>query len=387
MATLTAIKVKTLKLPGKYGDGNGLFLNIAAGGSKSWIQRITVDDKRRDLGLGGYPVVTLAEARTAAAENKASIRQGNGPVEVSRAKAKKADTMPTFKEAAFSLLAMNGPKWGNPKTAKNWLQRAERYAFPMIGDTKVNRIDRTAVLGILTPIWTTKPETARRIRLIIKQTMSWSMAYGHIQINPAGEIIDAALPSMPKVKEHFAALPYPELSEAIKAVDASTAFPATKLAFKFLVLTACRSAEVRGARWEEIDLDNALWTIPGARMKMDKDHRVPLSSAALAVLGAAGDLPTGNSPLVFPNDLKPQKQLSENALSYMLRRVGIEGTAHGCRSSFRDWAAENTDASFAVMELALAHGVGNAVVQSYARTDLLERRKALMQSWGDYLGL
>ena len=386
MATLSAIKVKTLKPPGKYGDGNGLFLNIAPGGSKSWIQRITVDGKRKDLGLGGYPVVSLAEARETASQNKASIRQGKGPVEVSRAKAK-ADTMPTFKEAAFSLLAMNGPTWGNPKTAKNWLQRAERYVFPEIGNTKVNRIDRTAVLGILTPVWTTKPETARRIRLIIKQTMSWSMAYGHIQVNPAGEIIDAALPAMPKVAAHFAALPYPELPEAIKAVDESTSFPSTKLAFKFLVLTACRSAEVRGATWEEIDLDNALWTIPGARMKMGKEHRVPLSSAALAVLGAAGDLPTGNSPLVFPNDLKPEKQLSENALSYMLRRVGIEGTAHGCRSSFRDWAAENTDASFAVMELALAHGVGSAVIQFYARTDLLERRKALMQAWSDFLSL
>ena len=387
MATLTAIKVKSLKLPGKYGDGNGLFLNIAAGGSKSWIQRITVDGKRRDLGLGSYPVVTLAGARESAAQNKRSIRQGSGPVETPKTKAKRTDTTPTFREAALTVHALNSASWSNPKTVTNWLQRAEKYVFPVIGDEKVTRIDRTAVLSILTPVWTLKPETARRIRLIIRQTMGWAMAYGYITVNPAGELIDAALPSMPKVKEHFTAVPYLDLAAAIKAVDESTSFPSTKLAFKFLVLTACRSGEVRGATWDEIDLDRALWTIPGERMKMGKDHRVPLSTAALDVLRAARELPTGGSPWVFPNDLKPEKPLSENALSYMLNRVGIQGTAHGCRSSFRDWAAENTDASFAVMELALAHGVGNAVVQSYARTDLLERRKALMESWGNFLAL
>ena len=190
---------------------------------------------------------------------------------------------------------------------------------------------------------------------------------------------------MPKVKEHFKPLPYPEVGAAIETVEASTSFAVTKLAFKFLVLTAARSGEVRGATWDEIDFDNALWTIPAARMKGRKEHRVPMSTGAVAVLREAQELPTNGSPYIFPNELTPSKSLSDNALSYILRRVGIPAVVHGFRSSFRDWATENTDASFAVMELALAHGVGSSVVQSYAQSDLLERRRDLMQQWADYL--
>ena len=249
--------------------------------------------------------------------------------------------------------------------------------FPAIGDTPVDRIGRTEILEILTPVWTTKPETARRIRLIIKTVMAWTMAFGYINVNPAGEVIDAALPAMPKVHEHFKALPYPDVSAAIEAVEATTSFRSTKLAFKFLVLTAARSGEVRGATWDEIDFENALWTIPAARMKMRKEHRVPLSTGAIEVLREVQELSADGGPYIFPNDLTPSKSLSDNALSYMLRRVGIPAVVHGFRSSSRDWAAENTDASFAVMELALAHGVGSSGVAvtwagrfSTARTSL-----------------
>jgi integrase len=392
MTRLTAVKVKNLKLPGRYGDGDGLYLNIAPGGSKSWIQRITVEGKRRDLGLGGYPGVSLAEARNLASDNRRAVREGRDlvPARKTNRSGRKAvpapaPGIPTFREAAAVVHDLNGARWESAKTRNNWWQRAERYVFPAIGDMPIDRIGRTEALEILTPVWTAKPETARRIRLIVKTVMAWGLAYGHITVNPAGEVIDAALPSMPRVKEHFKSLPYPEAGAAIETVEDSTAFPATKLALKFLVLTAARSGEVRGATWDEIDFGNALWTIPAARMKGRREHRVPLSTGAMAVLREAEELPTGGSPYVFPNDLTPSKPLSENALSYMLRRVGVAAVVHGFRSSFRDWAAENTDASFAVMELALAHGVGSRVVQSYARSDLLERRRVLMQQWADYL--
>ena len=389
LSKLTAVKVKTLRQPGRYGDGQGLYLNIAPGGSKSWVQRIAVDGKRRDLGLGGYPAVGLAQARESAGVNRQAVQAGN-PIEGRRAAAPDAQDAPknpTFRQAAAIVHAMNNARWENDKTQKNWWQRAERYVFPSIGDIAVDHLGRAEVLGILTPVWAAKPETARRIRLILKTVMSWAMAYGYIQVNPAGEIIDAALPAMPKFRQHFRTLPYPEVAGAIGAVEASTAFRSTKLAFKFLVLTAARSVEVRGATWDEIDWENAVWTIPANRMKMRRGHRVPMSTEALAVLQAAQDTPTEGSRYIFPNDLTPHKMLSDNALSYLLNRIGVEAVPHGFRSSFRDWAAENTDASFAVMELALAHDVGNAVVQSYARTDLLERRRGLMQQWADYLNV
>ena len=394
MAVLTALAVKNLKKPGRYGDSGGLYLYVAPNGSKSWVQRISTGGKRRDLGLGGYPSVSLTEARGRAVANKAAVREGrdpdtsqNGKKRSASAKAELANATPTFRKAAGMVHPLNAAKWDNSKTTSNWWQRAERYVFPAIGDVPLDRIGRTEVLDILTPVWTLKPETARRIRLIIKTVMSWGMAYGYITVNPAGAVIDAALPPMPKIKEHFKALPYPEIAAAIKSVEASTAFPATKLAFRFLVLTAARSGEVRRATWDEIDMGNTLWTISADRMKSRKEHRVPLSTGAMAVLKEAQSLPTNGSPLVFPNDLTPSKALSDNALSYMLRRIHVPAVAHGFRSSFRDWAAEKTDASFAVMELALAHGVGSGVVQSYARPDLLDRRRSLMQAWSDFLGL
>ena len=344
------------------------------------------------MGLGGYPGVSLAEVRNLASDNKRAVMEGHNPVsakKTDRAASKVVPTpapgVPTFREAAAVVHDLNSAIWDNVKTRNNWWQRAERYVFPAIGNMPIDQIGRTEVLDVLTPVWTTKPETARRIRLIIKTAMAWRLAYGHITINPAGEVIDAALPPMPKVKEHFKPLPYPEVGAAIETVEASTSFAVTKLAFKFLVLTAARSGEVRGATWDEIDFDNALWTIPAARMKGRKEHRVPMSTGAVAVLREAQELPTNGSPYIFPNELTPSKSLSDNALSYILRRVGIPAVVHGFRSSFRDWAAENTDASFAVMELALAHGVGSSVVQSYAQSDLLERRRDLMQQWADYL--
>ena len=381
MPKLTALEVKNLRLPGMHGDGNGLYLNIAKGGSKSWIQRITVDGKRRDLGLGGYPAVSLAEARKLAAENR-SGQKAQGKVERAKRVRIQQSTAPTFKGAATAFFELNKGRLRNEKNRRNWWQRAEKYIFPVIGDTPIDVISRADVLGILTPVWTAKPETGRKLREIMKSVFAWAQAYGYIEINNAGEIVNAALPAQPKIRNHYEALPYCQVPGALQQVEESTAYESTKLAFRFMVLTAARSGEVRGATWEEIDLERATWTIPAGRMKARREHRIPLSDAALEVLSRA----RRDSSYLFPNDQTPDKPLSDNALTYMLRRLDIRAVAHGFRSSFRDWAAEESDANFAVMELALAHGVGNAVVQSYARSDLLERRRCLMQQWADYLG-
>ena len=326
--------------------------------------------------------------------NRKAVREGGNPVTVRRTKTTVAKTaaasapeIPTFREAAAFVHSQNSEIWQSAKTKNNWWQRAERYVFPTIGDMAIDRIGRTEVLGILEPMWTVKPETARCTRLIIKTVMSWATAKGYIEVNPAGEIINAALPPMPKVKDHFEALPYAEVAAAIESVEASTSYTSTKAAFRFLVLTAARSGEVRGATWDEVDFDRGVWNIPPARMKMRRGHRVPLSHEAMEILRMARKLHADDSPYIFPNDLTPSKPLSDNALSYMLRRIGVASTVHGFRSSFRDWASENTDASHAVMELSLAHDVGSGVVQSYARSDLLERRRELMQQWSDYLYL
>lgn len=386
MGKLTALEVKNLRLPGRYGDGGGLYLRVAPGGSKQWVQRVVVDGTRRDLGLGGYPAVSLSEARKLAAENKAEAKT-QGKVKRTRRVAVQSSTAPTFLEAARQYHAQASATWKNPKTAANWWQRAEKRVFPAIGGIPVDLITRTEVLGILSPIWTTKPETARKLREIIKHVMAWAQAYGYTEAaNPAGEIINAALRPQPKVACHFAALPAADVADAIRAVDESPAFRSTKLAFRFLVLTATRTTETLGAEWGEINLDCQTWTIPAARMKNGKEHRVALSTGAVAVLREAASNRKDDNPLVFPNDVTG-KPLSNMVLSKLVKSLGIPAVPHGFRSSFRTWAQEETEADYAVMEMALAHDVGNAVVQSYARSDLLERRRALMQEWNDYLGV
>ena len=206
MARLTATQAKAARTPGKLHDGEGLYLNIAAGGSRSWIQRITVDGKRRDIGLGGFPAVTLAQARKRCQTNRSAVADGRNPLA-----AKRKPRTPTFREATAAVLELNRPRWRSPKHASNWQQMMERHALPTLGSIPIDKIDRMDVLGTLVPIWTTRPETARRVRQRLRSIFAWSMAHGHRTDNPAGEVIDAALPAQPPVKEHFRALPYQEV--------------------------------------------------------------------------------------------------------------------------------------------------------------------------------
>ncbi len=378
---LTAKQVENLKKPGRYSDGGGLHLFISKAGHKSWVLRITIEGHRRDIGLGGYPLVTLAQARKKASEHRAAVAEGRDPLAE-----KHAPAMPTFKEATHAVHEMNKPRWRNGRHIESWVQVLERHAMPVLGNTPLDRIDRGAVLRVLTPIWTTRPETARRTRQRMRSIFRWGMAHGFMETNPAGEAIDGALPPMPKVKAHHRALPYQEVGSALETVESSQASISAKLCFRFLILTAARSGEARGATWNEIDLKDRVWRIPPQRMKAGTEHRVPLSTQALALLGEAYIL-RDDSGLVFPSALRPGSPMSDMTLTKILRSTGLaeRATVHGFRSSFKNWTLEQTDTPWAVSEAALAHILGNSTEQAYARSDLFERRRLLMQMWADYV--
>ena len=381
MGKLSDAKVRGLRKPGRFGDGDGLYLVIRPSGTRAWVLRAVVNGKRRDIGLGGYPATGLKDARTKAQEMLSAVADGRDPTASSS-----RSSRPTFAEATREVLDMNRPRWRSDHHPKVWLQSLERHAMPTIGNMPIDRIERSDVLDVLKPIWTKIPETARRVRQRMRTIFRWAMSHGYIEINPAGEAIDGALPRIPKVKEHLRALPYGEVPEALEVVEGSPASLPSKLCFRFLVLTAARSGEARGAAWDEIDLDGALWTIPAGRMKGGELHRVPLSRQAFEVLDEAQTL-RDRSGLVFPSPTLAGRELSNMTLTKILRATGYaeKATCHGFRTSFREWTLERADAPWAVAEAALAHGLGNQVEKSYARSDLLARRRNLMQAWADYI--
>ena len=375
-AKLTAAFCRTVALAGKYHDGQGLILRVTPSGSKQWIQRLTIQGRGRELGLGGYPLVTLAQARDAAFDNRRLARAGGDPM------AAKRKEVPTLEQAAARVFEMHRPNWRNAHHTSEWMASLRRYVFPRLGEQRVDRVSTADIMAVLLPIWNTKQETARRVKQRIGAVMKWAIAQGHRQDNPAGEVLSAALPKQARVQRHHKALPHPEVASAIKKVRRSGASASTKLAFEFLVLTACRSGEVRLARWEEFCIEFGEWKIPAARMKANRDHRVPLSARAMEILSEAWEVAV-TSDLVFPSPTG--RVLSDATLSKLIRELGIQAVPHGFRSSFRDWAAECTNAPHAVMEAALAHTIKNKVEAAYARSDLLDRRRELMNDWARYL--
>ena len=293
--------VRSLSKPGRYGDGPGstLYLNVAPGGSKSWVQRLVIAGKRHDVGLGGFPLTTLAEARERAFDNRRLARRGGDPLA-----RKRRATTPTFRQAAEHTLESNRPRWRGAKTAANWSATMEKYAYPTLGARPVDRIGREDVLRILTPIWTAKPELARKVRQRVRAVLQWCQAHGHVERNAAGEAIDGALPAMPAVKAHFRALPYAQVGEALAIIEATQASLSAKACLRFVVLTACRSGEARGATWAEIDLETGEWRVPETRMKEEAEHRVPLSGVATAVIESVRPL-RDRSDLLFPSPSRP----------------------------------------------------------------------------------
>ena len=383
-AHLSAAFVKTVKAPGRYGDGRGghgvsLLVKVGSGGRvvKSWSQRLRVYGQPVNLGLGAFPIVGLAEARTKAMANARAVAQGLDP-RIS------TSTAPTFRESADKVIALHAANWKDRSRAKSvaqWQATLDIYAMPRLGNRPVDRITTADVMAVLLPIWNHKRETARRVRLRLSAIFKWAVAQGFRDDNPAGDAIGAALPKNGVQRQHQKALPHNEVAGALRTIRDTDAWPATKRALEFLVLTACRSGEVRGAMWSEVDLEGATWTVPAERMKAGKEHRVPLSDRALGVLDEARTLTDGNG-LIFPS--QRGKVLSDAAVSQLVRTSNLEAVPHGFRSSFRDWCGD-TGVAREVAEACLAHTIKNQVEAAYARSDLLERRRDVMQQWADYL--
>ncbi|BAQ46713.1 integrase [Methylobacterium aquaticum] len=377
---LTAVQVRQLKQPGRYADGNGLYLVVDPTGAKRWLLRLVVQGRRRDIGLGGSGLVTLAEARERALAFRKTAREDGDPL----AERRKAQvTVPTFAEAVELVHAEHRASWANAKHAQQWRNTLQQYACPQLGARRLDQIDTPDVLRVLAPIWLTKPETARRVRQRIGTVLDWAKAAGHRSGENPVEGVAKGLPKQGDRDEHHAALPYADVPGFIARLREAEAGEGARLAFEFLILTAARTSEVLGARWDEINVTERLWTLPAARMKAKREHRVPLGERSLAILARARELAAG-STFVFPGR-SGEKPLSNMVFLMLLRRMGLAITAHGFRSSFRDWAAERTSLPREVAEMALAHAVENRVEAAYARSDLLERRRALMDQWSDFV--
>lgn len=377
---LTAAKVRGLTETGRYADGNGLHLVVDPSGAKRWLLRTMVRGRRRDIGLGGVALVSLAEARVQAAEMRRIARAGGDPLaERNRARA----VVPTFEEAARRIFEERKEAWRNAKHAAQWMSSLETYVFPDLGARAVDHVETPDILRVLGPIWLTKPETARRIRQRMATVFDWAKAAGFRDGENPVSGVARGLPKQPDAKTHHKALPVAEMPGFMARLAAADANETTRLAFEFLILTAARTGEVRGARWAEIDLEAGVWTVPAARMKAKREHRVPLSPRCRAILARAREIGSG-SDFLFPGR-SPLKPMSNMAFLMLLRRMEVDVTAHGFRSSFSDWAAERTRHVREVVEMALAHTIRNPVEAAYRRGDLFEKRRALMDDWARFL--
>jgi integrase len=366
--------IKQLEEPGRYADGKGLYLHIRTSGSRQWLLRTTVQRKRVDIGLGSLNFVSLAEAREEAMRLLKQVKAGLDPL----AERKRDRTVPTFSEAALTVWEQNLPTWKNKKHAKQWLSTLKEFATPKIGEKKIRDVTTAHILEVLTPIWTEKPETARRVRQRLRVVFDWAKASGFYSGDNPVDGVKMALPKQNKQPKHHTALPWHDLPDFMADLSKRTGLSARALTF--LILTVGRSGEVRGAEWPEIDGTD--WIIPAERMKMKRDHRVPLSKAAQAVVA---DMRGHSDRLIFPSTNNTAKPLSDMVFKALFKRMGYDTiTAHGFRSTFRDWVADNDMAAREVAETSLAHQVGDDTERAYARSDILERRRILMEQWATY---
>jgi len=374
---LTATAVKAARAAGRYGDGNGLFLLVGRGGGKSWLVRIQKDGRRRDFGLGSAAKVPLSLARDRAALVRSQVEAGIDPI----AERRKAAGIPTFRQAATLAHAEHKGSWANGKHQAQWLSSLEAYAFPAFGDVSVAAVDAPAVRDALAAIWLQKPETARRLRQRIRTVIDWAVGKGYRDGPIAMTVIDKALPKQRERVKHHAALPYADLPAFMGELRRKETMG--RLALEAVILTATRSGEVRSAMWSELDLEGATWTVPATRMKARREHVIPLSGASLALFAKMKGHRRGDSELVFPGTVKG-KPLSDMTLTKALRDMGLSVTAHGFRSTFRDWVAEMTNWPAELAEAALAHMVADKTVAAYQRGSMLEKRKAMMAAWANY---
>jgi len=388
---LTALEVGRIKDPGTHlvGTVAGLALNVTpSGAGRSWLLRTMVAGKRREFGLGPYPEVTLAMAHQKARDFKEKIRQGIDPIaekkEAARLLMAERFKGKTFNECATAYVLAHAPTWTNPKHRQQWENTLAQYCGPVVGELPVGQVDTAAVMAVLQPIWTTKTETATRLRGRIEQVLDWAtvqkMREGENPARWKGHL-DKLLPKPSKVAkvEHHAAMPYQDLPVFLPKLLEVEGMGAR--AVQFTILTAARSGEVRGAKWSEFDLKARLWTVPTERMKAKREHRVPLSDQAVALLESLPRLK--GSDFVFWG--MKGTELSDMTLTAVMRRMGLDYTVHGFRSSFRDWAAERTAFPREVAEAALAHTNADKVEAAYLRSDLFEKRRALLQLWATFV--
>jgi integrase len=376
---LTALAIRRAGV-GRHADGNGLYLVVDPSGAKRWVLRIVVHGRRRDLGLGSLQLVSLADAREHARALRRLARQGGDPV-AERARARRV--VPTFREAAVIVHAAHTAPLRNAKHRAIWLASLERHVFPAFGDRRVDQVGTAEILQALAPIWTRKPETARRVRQRIRAVLDWAKASGHRTGDNPADAIARVLPAHRRSARHLAALAYERVPTFLAEVRAAEAAAVVRWALELVILTATRTSEVLGARWEEVDLDAGVWTIPASRIKVGREHRIPLVPAVAAVFRQAAKV-RGDQPYVFPGR-RPGRPLSNMALLMLVRRLQYDITVHGFRSSFRDWAAECTRTPREVCEQALAHALPSQVEAAYRRSDLFERRRKLMQAWARFV--
>ena len=390
MHRLSAVTVATLKKPGYYADGGCLYLRVAPGGTKGWIFRFGLAGKMRDAGLGAFPTVSLVKARKQAEAYRQLVAAGIDPIEQRNeereaARVASAKAM-TFEQCAKAFMASHDAGWKNDRHRGQWRATLATYCYPVFAALPVQAVDTALVLKVLEPMWSEKPETASRVRGRIEAVLDWAKVRGYREgENPArwrGHL-DHLLPAKSKVRrvEHHAALPYREIGTLMAKLRAEAT--ASARALELLVLTATRVGEALGARWEEIDLDERMWTIPASRMKSGREHRIPLSARAIAILKEMAEI--RRSEFVFPG-AKQGRPLTRNVFDALFPRLELTVTPHGFRSSFRDWAAETTNFPREAAELALAHAVGDSVERAYQRGDLLEKRRKLMEAWAAYCG-
>jgi integrase len=382
---LTVRNVESAKQPGRYSDGNGLYLVVRRGGSKQWIFLYRREGKLREMGLGSpLKAVTLAMARDLRDEARQIMARGDDPLAVRRHAEQSAGSIPTFGSYALALIERIEGGFSNPKHRQQWKNTLETYCAP-IWKLPIDHVDTAGVLACLTPIWQTKPETASRLRgrveRVLNATKAEKLRSGE---NPAAwrGHLDATLPKPAKLtRGHHKALPYTDMPAFMAELRVRPAMAA--LALELAVLTAGRTNEVVKARWTEFDLDAAIWTVPAERMKGRKEHRVALSQRALAIVSGLDK--SGTSEFVFPGQ-NPRRPLSNMAMLMLLDRMGRRGsiTSHGFRSTFTDWASEISPYSSELREMALAHTIGNKVEAAYRRGDALEKRRKLMEAWAQW---
>ena len=374
---LTAKFVENVSEAGKYYDQHGLFLHVRPSGAKKWLQRYTFQGRRREIGLGSAKIVSVATARRNAHQNLVLVSEGIDPIED-----KKQDSViPKFEVAARKVYEDNRPTWRNAKHAAQFITTLETYAFPVIGSMSVKEINSSHILRILSPIWVTKAETAKRVRQRLSTVFKYCVAQQWRTDDPANIAIVEALPNPKRKVQHRKSISYNDVSGFIETVSQSSAGLSTKLGLEFLILTATRSGEVRKARWDEVN--GSLWTIPAERMKAGVAHRIPLPSRCIEILAEAKTINQG-SGFIFEGT-KPNKPLSENTFNKLIKELGLEVHAHGFRTSFRTWTQEKTNYPREIAEAALAHSLRDKAEAAYARSDLLEKRAEMMEAWAQFI--